>query len=191
MVKRAEYRNAIRSRMLIREAFVELMTQKHINKITVTDIAKVADINRGTFYAHYDNTLDVLEEIENDLIDKILEFIGEFKYDSYVTDTKLILKKLNEYFNQDIDFYRKLISSPGSQEFLQKIKVIFIDAMMNNKKIPDDIKTSYRFKISINYFAGGIIGLYQDWFSDNLEGSLDDLVYELNLIIRATDDFFI
>ena len=49
---RAEYRSAIRSRRMIREAYTVLLKEKDLSKITVTDIVNRADINRATFYAH-------------------------------------------------------------------------------------------------------------------------------------------
>ena len=49
---KAEYRSAIRSRKLINEALADLLTEKPLDKITVTDVVSRADINRGTFYAH-------------------------------------------------------------------------------------------------------------------------------------------
>lgn len=50
---KAEYKSAIRSRRMIQRALVELLQEKELDKITVTDIVTRADINRGTFYAHY------------------------------------------------------------------------------------------------------------------------------------------
>lgn len=47
MGSKAEYRSAIRSRKLIKTAFMELAAEKEISKITVKDIADRADINRG------------------------------------------------------------------------------------------------------------------------------------------------
>ena len=188
--KRAEYRNAIRSRNLIKEAFVELLNEKPIEKITVTDIVRRADINRGTFDAHYVDTNDVLEQIQNEIIEKILQFIGEFKYESLIKDTNLILSKLTKYFEQDLNFYRKLVSGYGSEEFLNQIKVIFIDAIYHNKEIPIEIKNKKAFEVQINFFAGGIISLYEDWFNGNIKGSLTDLNKEIMVLIKFMYEFF-
>ena len=46
---KAEYRSSIRSKTMIKEALLELMIEKPFDKITITDIVKKADINRGTF----------------------------------------------------------------------------------------------------------------------------------------------
>ena len=61
---KAEYRSSLRSKKLIREAMVRLMREKPFEKITITDIVKEADINRGTFYAHFKDSGDVLNSIK-------------------------------------------------------------------------------------------------------------------------------
>ena len=76
---KAEYRSAVRSRKLIKQAYVELIQKKDVDKITVMDIVTKADINRGTFYAHYKCVMDVSEQIENETISSLLEFLDEFK----------------------------------------------------------------------------------------------------------------
>ena len=57
--------------MLIRNALLSLMAEKPFDKITITDIVNRADINRGTFYAHYKNTTEVLEKIQSDAVGEI------------------------------------------------------------------------------------------------------------------------
>ena len=84
IMAKAEYKSAIRSRKLIRTAFVELMQEKDTDKITVTDIVKRADINRGTFYAHYSDTHAVLEQIENEFLQHILEILDDSNYETFI-----------------------------------------------------------------------------------------------------------
>ena len=72
MGEKAEYKSAKRSRKMIRTAFAKLMLEKEVDKITITDIVKEADLNRGTFYAHYQTPSDVLVEIENEIMDNLL-----------------------------------------------------------------------------------------------------------------------
>ena len=49
MSVKKNYRNAVRSKKMIRQAFLELLQEKPCEKITVTDIAQRADLNRSTF----------------------------------------------------------------------------------------------------------------------------------------------
>lgn len=79
----ARYRSAIRSRRMIREAYTQLLKEKPLSKITVTDIVTMADLNRATFYAHYPDVRGVTEEIENEIIEKMLEVLKEFKFTNF------------------------------------------------------------------------------------------------------------
>ena len=49
-------RRVLKTKRAIYNAFVELLSEKEINHITITDISKKADINRKTFYNYYSNT---------------------------------------------------------------------------------------------------------------------------------------
>lgn len=52
----------------IKEVFLEQMKKKSFSKITVTELCKCANINRGTFYLHYVDLFDVLNELEEELL---------------------------------------------------------------------------------------------------------------------------
>ena len=42
-----------KTKIAVQNAFMRLMLEKDIAKITVKDVATLADINRSTFYLHY------------------------------------------------------------------------------------------------------------------------------------------
>ena len=56
------------TRQVIKEAFLKLLEEKEYPKITVTELCRLADINRGTFYLHYYDTADVLDDILNEIL---------------------------------------------------------------------------------------------------------------------------
>ena len=77
-------RRIIYTKKVIRDSLVELLQDKDIHQITVTDICKKADINRGTFYTHYKDAFDLLQSIEDDLFNQIVEYIGETPAEEYI-----------------------------------------------------------------------------------------------------------
>ena len=60
------------TRQTIKDTFLELLKQKSFTKITVTEICKNAEINRGTFYLHYYDIHDVLTDIFDDMTQDML-----------------------------------------------------------------------------------------------------------------------
>ncbi len=188
MGSKAEYRSAIRSRKLIRQAFVELLKEKDIEKITVTDIINRADINRGTFYAHYSDTRAVIEQIENEIIEKMLGFLAEFRFQNFFKNPLPLLLKISRYLEEDLEFYRILINSNGSEQFLIKLKNSFVQHMKTDTDIPEEVKESPAFLIRAHFFAGGLVNLYQVWFRGEMDIPLDEISSELCKIIVSSAD---
>ena len=67
-------RSSVKTRNLIRKTFAEMLSEKkEIGKISVSELTCRADINRGTFYSHYDDIYSVAEDYENELIDNFFD----------------------------------------------------------------------------------------------------------------------
>lgn len=176
MREKAEYKSAKRSRKLIRSAFAKLLLEKPIEKITVTDIVKEADLNRGTFYAHYQSPYSVVEEIENEIIDKVLDWLAEADYQNFFQNPIQLIKKINHYIEEDLEYFKTLIKCSGSDQFLNRLKKIFVRYMEDDANIPTHIKETKAFEIDTYFIAGGIAELYKRWFYDELAiSSLEEL----------------
>lgn len=181
--EKAEYRNAIRSRNLIRKAFVELMQDKGVERITVTDIVARADINRGTFYAHYRDPQAVLSQVEDELVAEMDGLIERCNANDLIKDPLPILREIGTLLERDLEFYRLLIKASGSGGFLRKLKASFIERMMADPRTAARYRNREKFRATITFFAGGLIAVYEDWFAGKLDKSLDEvaaMVAELN-----------
>ena len=64
------------TRQVIKDAFLSLKKDTDFNSITVSAICKEAEISRGTFYLHYQNTMDVLDEILDEILPMTRELTG-------------------------------------------------------------------------------------------------------------------
>ena len=71
-VKRDD-RRARYTKMVIHDAFFELLESEGFDKMSVTDICKRADVNRGTFYLHYEDKYALLDELIDAAAEVILE----------------------------------------------------------------------------------------------------------------------
>ena len=66
--KRKMDRRTRYTRQLIRDTLLELMGEKGFRHVTVTEVCKRAELNRGTFYLHYLDLNDVLDDILKELM---------------------------------------------------------------------------------------------------------------------------
>lgn len=176
MGEKAEYKSAKRSRKLIRNALAKLMLEKSVDKITITDIVKEADLNRGTFYAHYQSPYAVLEEIENEIMDKLLIFLSETNYQNFFQNPMPLILRINHYLEEDLEYFKTLIQCSNSEQFLNRLKKLFVSYMESDADIPIKLKETKTFEVTTYFIAGGITELYKRWFHEELGAiSLEDL----------------
>lgn len=69
-----------RTKKGIKDAFLELLEKKSIDDITISEIAKIANVNRKTFYRHYPTKYQIVEDIINDALN---DLIFELENDHY------------------------------------------------------------------------------------------------------------
>jgi len=66
-------RRVKRSRRALKDALIELMKRKDVSKISIKELCELADVNRSTFYANYDDIHELLKAVHFELLDKISE----------------------------------------------------------------------------------------------------------------------
>ena len=170
---KAEYRSAVRSRKLINEALADLLTEKPLDKITVTDVVKRADINRGTFYAHYRDIPDVVDHLIQQTFSAIRDaMIAQTEIPSNMG--LVFLTAIQTILEEDLSFYRKILNSSASSLMQEQLVSIVLDFLVEHKdRFYQGSQEEYQ--IAIRFCAGGLSNLYRDWFSGKLTCSLSEL----------------
>lgn len=105
------------------EALLSLLEKKEFAYITIKEICEVAGVNRSTFYLHYENTSDLLEETTRYILDK------HFSY--YDIDKKGLISRLESGDRGDLIFV--------TQEYLTP----YLTFIKGNRRI---------FKLAIKHF---------------------------------------
>ena len=109
-----------RTKKLLRQALTRLMQQKDFQSITVTDVVREADINRGTFYAHYRDVYDLRDKIETGMIEDFRGMIAAIRPSETVT-LKLVLSRLMDYLEENREIVTALIKVNAPDGFGKKM----------------------------------------------------------------------
>lgn len=160
-----------KTKKLIKRAFAELINEKkELNKITVTELVKRADITRGTFYTHYDDIYDVANEYQLETIDLLVsdENILYTRNDilNYFNDIISCLKKNEET-------YRMLLSSNEPFMFLEKLKKMASQKILF--ALQNIVKDNPYLELDVSFFINGIITELLKYFRDESDYTLDEL----------------
>ena len=110
--------SSVKTRNLIRDTFAELLYEKkNINKITVTELVQRADINRSTFYSHYDDVRHVAEDIKAET----LKAFFENKTISNVHDIEPFFDEIYAYIKKNDSFFRLIFISDEVTNFVRHL----------------------------------------------------------------------
>ena len=174
-----EYRSAIRSRNLIKKAFIDLVAKKEVSKITVVDIVNEADISRNTFYAHYCDVFAVLEDIENGAIAKLNAYLDEAIAKRQFYNPLPLLQKFQKFIENNMDYFRVLLLNKNAFGFCEKIKDIVIKRVLDN--LGDvSVKDTDGFLVLLECIASGYIDLMRMSLKGEADYTLDDITRRIN-----------
>lgn len=108
------------------ETTLVLMKTKPINSIKVTEIVRIAKINRTTFYLHFQDVPALIDFIENTLIDDLIECFKSVPVDWIQTYNQTQEEQFYLEFAQLIEAnfntYQRLMSSNGDAKFISLMR---------------------------------------------------------------------
>ncbi|WP_114604374.1 TetR/AcrR family transcriptional regulator [Staphylococcus sp. EZ-P03] len=149
----------------IKEALIQLMKQTHFDLIAIHQIAEAAGITRSTFYRYYDDKYELLEEIEDEVIQRLNELRKQFKSKSDGTEfyEKALIKEMFDALYPYADTIHLLLSFNTHASFEMKLKNDMkqrFDIIRQNTKLTKverDLLKEYIFNMFITtfkYWAG-------------------------------------
>lgn len=110
----------VKTKAAIKNAFLELRKKKNIEKITVTELTNLAEINKATFYLHYSDIFSLAEETEDEVIDDIL---GEIQgLNRFTDDPKKISTEIFNAFMNNRKILNVIFSGSRHGKFANKIE---------------------------------------------------------------------
>ena len=181
---KAEYRSAIRSRKLINAALADLLMEKPLDKITVTDVVNRAQINRGTFYAHYADIPDVIDHLIQQTFANIRDALSAPSQP--LEDTAgALLRRIQSLLEEDLDFYRKIMNSSASPLLINRLVDVVLDYLLDNQTL-FPMGNPQRYTFVVRFCAGGLSTLYRDWFEGKLPISLSELTAQAEQLLSDT-----
>lgn len=167
-------RRVVKTKRAIRNAFAEALIEKHLNEITIKEIADRADINRKTFYNYYASVHQVLDEVENEIVSAFEADLADFDFRRDVQNPRETFKKLSQIIESDLDFYGALFRAKSNSHLRDKIAHMLRDKTIAffQQKYPENPET---LKIVAEYTLSGVTAVYQQWFESGRQMSMEEL----------------
>lgn len=177
-----------RTKIAIHRAFFDLLKSKKYEQITIKDIIDAAGYSRGSFYNHYAQKDDLLEEI----IESLFKTLSKFQRSSYINEKSIDIRELKnepiyilEHFKECGEYYQILLSKNLNIEFRDRLSSRFIDMYLSDFDMQSEPKDDGINRELLNkYYAYGLINLIIEWVIDDFPLETEEFSSQLVKIFQ-------
>ena len=160
-------RRIVRSRNAILSAFERLLMEKPLADITVSAIAREANVDRKTFYVHFGTVDGLLDAIAADVVEMIVDSV-EKTLSSMDGDTNeralgaaaTFFKTVNEALCNNLVLNRQL--NIPLDDFMARLRAPLEHEIAERDLLPQGLKDEM-FDYYLAFLLSGIIGIYRTW----------------------------
>lgn len=166
------------------KALISLLEKKDFEYITIKEICQTAGVNRSTFYLHYDNTSDLLQETTRYITDGFLNY--------FTVDEKSIMQKYNNLQLRELVFVEPKYLLPYLT-YIKDNKKVFMTSIkqfgvMNFQSVYDKmfehifnpVLERFNFPKSdreyvIKFYLTGITAIVMEWLKNDCVDSIEKI----------------
>lgn len=158
-----------RTKAALTAALFELLAEKDFAKISVTELTRRADVDRKTFYLHYQTVEDILVEFyEEELAGLKAELEREGTFQKEAVDMPGFFRVLCGRMAANMPLFRRLAQGGGYTYFIEHLRGILRGAIGDSLLRQGERSETERVFLE-EFYAAGIMRVYLQW----LKGELD------------------
>ena len=172
--KRPDDRRVRMTKMLLKQSLIEIMREKSIHEISIKDICGGADINRSTFYRHYNTQYELYDEVLDDITKDIGEIYISCSGEDYTAQN--FLAEILKYIEENRDTFLVILSGHGNVsmgETFNRFTSRFIDT-----------ENSSELRVYIvQFIAAGMTSLIWTWLNKENRRSAEDVALIISSVM--------
>lgn len=183
-------RRVRKSKAALKEALLTLMQTKDFKKVSITDIVQLADLNRGTFYKHFQYKEELLEEIIDDVMKDLTESyrapyenLENFDVSQLTASAIKIFKHVATYAN----FYT-LLRKSNILTGLQNRICDTLTQLFSQDLSRAPLNPNLNINILSSYQAYAIWGMIVEWIDSGFLFTSDYMAEQLLVIVQRNFD---
>ena len=166
------------------KTLISLLEEKSFEYITVSEICKRAEVNRSTFYLHYENTVDLLDETAKYLLNDFMSYFS--------VDAKSVIEKFSESSLDELNFISDEYLHPYLS-YIKDTKRVFSTVMLHSvsfgfseifqrlyENIFNPILERYNYptadrRYAMMFYLNGITAVVTEWLKDGCEKTIEEI----------------
>lgn len=173
-------RRITKSQKAIKEAIIELMSEKNFDDITIQDISDRANVNRGTIYLHYTDKYDLLDKLMEEHINKMRETSEWACEKEWIDATQIFFK----YFESNYLFFSTMLASKGAPSFRRKFLQFLIEGFKDEVDITKGKNHGLNEDVLVKFAANAYVGVLESWLRDGMPTPPLIMAKELGILLE-------
>ncbi|MDR6123521.1 AcrR family transcriptional regulator [Bacillus sp. SLBN-46] len=183
-----------RTKLMFHHALLLLLQEKTFEEISISDIVRKAEVNRGTFYYHYEQKEDLLEEMVNTVINNmVVAFRKPFKPYQKMDINEISIIPLFEHFLENRVFYTTMLSNRVPIHLDERLLQTMEKNYLHNLEFffPLDEKDVNK-ELFYSYKVHGLIGFILNWIKNDFQYPITYMAEQLvNIVTINTKTVYI
>lgn len=171
------------TRYIIQTAFVELLRETPLNKVTVKEICRRGEINRATFYRHFADPYDLMDRIEEELLEQLESYVEQSIEDGFQRTMGAMLKRVAE--NGEV--YRTIVSANGDPWFSQRLSDLCWRKLSGRMDAGFPGLSAVQRKWLYEFSARGCSGVLQSWMSGGMTEPPEEVAAFMACLVEQTE----
>ena len=168
-------RRVMLTKRLLKDALISLMRKEPLHSISIKKICETADVNRSTFYHHYDTQFDLYDDILSDVSDEIGAIINGAKEKDGSTLT--ILTDILQYAEDHRDLFLVILSTNSNLNLGEGFT-------KNVARFLDKENAAGMSAYCTQFIAAGVVNIMWIWLNEEKRRSARDVAMVMNALMR-------
>lgn len=157
-------RRTLYTRKVIMDSYIQLLKEKPKEKIRITELCRLAEINRCTFYLHFEDISAVETAIEEELFEKFKDYVDTQNPD--VRNRQSISDTFLDAMLHD-DTYTTLMSVNGSSHLFSGFMESYYQETLSSSLPKGHHLSEREQELLYTFIVGGVTAVQRNWIKNN------------------------
>ena len=169
-------RRVRRTRRLLKDGLTELLREMPFSEISARSITDRKDLNRATFYLHYKNTYDLLQDVEEDFFNRAQEMFDQQIGNLEANSIRPLFEAFLDYIIDNRGVCEALLKNDSNSDFTDRAFTFIHDNgdPVLREQFPEAPEDKIEYLLSYTCF--GLIGMVKRWFDNDMDLDKNDLL---------------
>lgn len=173
------------TKKVIRDAFLSLLREKNVKQITVTELCQLAEINRATFYKHYRDAYDLLEQIEAAALDHLRDAAHQIQGEDATGQFVRLLERAQESHEE----FAVIASEHGDPYFSRRVSECLFETARDTAFCRFPVGTDEERAMACRFLEGGGSGVLEYWLSGGMRQEPEEVARFIFRLSEAVIQF--